>query len=172
MSVSNRVSTVIPIVDRWDPFDNFFSEPFSLVPRLATELASTSSKSKAFSSILSTDLIESENDFQIHCDLPGVDKSDLDISINDGNIIIKAERKDAHEMNTNTVSYHAAYHYYRQANCVQVHRVERSFGKVQRTISLPRNADSAKAQANLDKGVLTITLPKVVASANRKIEIA
>jgi HSP20 family protein len=42
---------------------------------------------------MATDLIETEKEFQVHCDLPGVQNEDVDISVNDGFLVLKAERK-------------------------------------------------------------------------------
>ena len=69
---------------------------------------------------------------------------DVDISIDNDNLTIKAERKQKHEQNTDTA-----------------HRVERSWGKVQRTIRLPKNANQKDVAANHENGVLTITFPKM-----------
>lgn len=52
-------------------------------------------------------------------------------------MIIKAERREIHEESTDTA-----------------HKIERQFGKVQRTIRIPNNADSNNAQASLRDGVL------------------
>lgn len=93
--------------------------------------------------LMSTDLIESDKDFNIHVDLPGVEPSDLDISIIDKNLVITAERKQSHEVNND-----------------KVHSMERSYGKVQRKIRIPNQADLDKAETNFKNGVLTITLPK------------
>lgn len=52
-------------------------------------LATTMQSLRPFAPLLSTDLIEGDTDFHIHCDLPGVKQADLDITITDGNLIIK-----------------------------------------------------------------------------------
>lgn len=93
--------------------------------------------------IMSTDLIETEQGFNINVDLPGVDPNDLDISIVEKFLIIKAERKQVHEQNTD-----------------KVHSMERSFGKVQRKIRLPAAADVDHAESKFKNGVLSITFPK------------
>ena len=87
--------------------------------------------------------------------MPGVYKSDLDISFNDGNMIIKAIRKEVHEESSDTV-----------------HRVERHFGKVSRTLSIPRNADQSNAVATLKDGVLNIVFPKTQTKPSQKLLIA
>ncbi len=93
--------------------------------------------------IMGTDLIESDNSYNVHADLPGVEPKDLDISIVDRFLVLKAERKYVHEENND-----------------KVHSMERSFGKVQRKIRLPANADLDSAETKFKNGVLTITFPK------------
>jgi HSP20 family protein len=51
------------------------------------------------------------------------------------------------------------------------HRIERSFGTFARSIRLPRTADVEKIDASFDKGVLSITVPKVEAAKPRQIEV-
>lgn len=101
---------------------------------------------KPLAPLMSADLIESENDYHVHVDLPGVE--DLDISIKDRVLCMKAERKAAHEVETDVV-----------------HSFERSYGKVQRQIHLPANADVDRAQAKFRNGVLTVSFPKLPTSA-------
>jgi HSP20 family protein len=100
---------------------------------------------------MAADLIETDTDFHIHADLPGVEN--LDISVKDGHLLMKAERKITHEVDTDLV-----------------HSVERSYGKVQRQILLPENADGDKAFAKYKNGVLTVSIPKKAAGpAARKL---
>lgn len=56
---------------------------------------------------------------------------------------------------------------------VQVHKVERSFGKVERSIRIPKNADADRVQATLKDGVLSISFPKIEVKQvkSRKISI-
>jgi len=51
------------------------------------------------------------------------------------------------------------------------HRVERRFGAFQRIVSLPAQVDADKVEANFDKGVLTVGIPKVEQAKPRRIEI-
>jgi HSP20 family molecular chaperone IbpA len=95
-------------------------------------------------SILQVDLLETENEFQIHADLPGVDEKDVDISIENNHLVIKGHREKKYEVNNATE-----------------HRIERSFGTVQRSIRLPPNADQSTCNANFENGQLRVSLTKV-----------
>jgi HSP20 family protein len=73
--------------------------------------------------------------------LPGVE--DMTIEVVGRTLVIKAERKVVHDTDAD-----------------MVHSVERSYGKVQRTILLPENADIDKAISKFVDGVLTVSFPK------------
>lgn len=99
-------------------------------------------RSAAFG-FMGTDLIESDSDFHIHVDLPGVQPEDLDVSVVDKYLVLKAERKHVHEDKSD-----------------KVHSMERSYGTVQRKIRIPQNADVDQASVKLRNGVLSISVPK------------
>lgn len=105
--------------------------------------------------MLHTDVIERDGDYQIHVDLPGYDKKDVELTVANGALHIKAERKQSHEEKTEFS-----------------HKIERSYGSAQRTIPLPENAMSESAEANFDNGVLTVQFTKRPAlEAAKKLEI-
>lgn len=117
---------------------------FSMVPSLESGwFNQPTSVTKDLIPIMSTDLTESDQQYNVHVDLPGVEPSDLDISIADNFLVIKAERKQVHEETTD-----------------RFHSRERAYGKVQRRIRLPGNANVDEAQSKFKNGVLYITFPK------------
>ena len=90
----------------------------------------------------------------VYVDIPGIAPDDMDINIEGNQLTISGERKQKHEKNTDTE-----------------HRIERSHGKVQRSISLPKNADKDNVSASHEDGVLTITFPKLQAQSGEKRKI-
>src|SRR3569623_1765072 len=106
---------------------------------------------------LNFDLIESESDFHIHADLPGVNKENLSMSVENGHLTIEASRKSEVKSESD-----------------KVHRVERSSGVVRRVIPLPKNADVEHVNAALTDGVLTVSFPKLTITQPevKKINIA
>ena len=132
----------------FDPFrDEFFGQLKSGTGRDLTQ---------QFSPLLTSDLVESEKEFKVFADLPGVDPKDLELTIDKNSLLMKAERKHAHETKTD-----------------KVHTLERSYGTVQRRIRLPKNADLDNAQTAFKNGVLTVTFPKLaeLPPTTRKLEI-
>jgi HSP20 family protein len=107
---------------------------------------------------LAPDLEVKENDtsISIEAELPGVTDKDVAVTLNNGVLTIKGEKKQSHEEKTET--YHLA---------------ERSYGAFERTLRLPDSVDEAKVDAKFDNGILKITAAKRpdAVKAQRKIEI-
>lgn len=89
------------------------------------------------------DIAEDENTITIKADLPDVDRKDIHVSIENGTLTIRGERK--REKEEKKKNYH---------------RVERSFGSYERSFSLPESVDKGKIAAECKNGVLTVTMPK------------
>jgi HSP20 family protein len=91
----------------------------------------------------SVDLVDQGTHIQVTAELPGLDKDDLELSVHEGALTLRGEKK--HEATTD------------EDGC---YRTERFFGSFQRTIPLPADVDLEKAEAKFDKGVLTVRFPK------------
>lgn len=91
----------------------------------------------------SMDIAETDKAFEVKAELPGIDEKDVEITVADGLLTIKGEKKDETEEKGKSF-----------------HRIERTYGGFQRALSVPANVDEDKISAEFSKGVLTITLPK------------
>jgi HSP20 family protein len=102
------------------------------------------------------DVRENTNAITVEAELPGVDEKDVTVTLADGLLTIKGEKKQEKEEKTD--NYYVA---------------ERSFGSFARSIRLPDTVDEGKVEAKFDKGVLKITAAKKpeAVKAERKIEI-
>ncbi|MEX2493676.1 MAG: Hsp20/alpha crystallin family protein [Nitrospirales bacterium] len=89
------------------------------------------------------DIGESQKDYTITVEVPGVQEKDIDLTLIDGTLTIRGEKRDEHEDKDK--------HY---------HRLERSYGFFQRILSLPTDADEHTIKAIFKDGVLTITIAK------------
>lgn len=120
---------------------------------VANPASATNSFFRQLSPLLGSDLVESESDYKIHVDLPGVEAGDVDISLVENKfLVIQAERKYVHEEEKD-----------------KVHSMERSYGKVQRRFRIPANADVDKADTSFKNGVLTLVFPKKVVNAEGNV---
>jgi len=90
---------------------------------------------------------ETEKEVQITAELPGVEEKDVEVTVDNGALIIKGEKRaEKEEKNKN------------------YHRVERSYGSFQRILLLSREVEEEKAEAAFKNGVLTVKLPKTFAA--------
>lgn len=133
-----------------DLFQSFFAETLPHLWR-------SSEAAMPFGIGPATDVIETDKDFKITAELPGMDAENISVTVNDGYVTIKGEKEEEAKEEKNG--------YFRQ---------ERSFGEFQRVIALPQNmADLDKAEANMNKGVLMIRVPKKTdaRSKARKLDV-
>jgi HSP20 family protein len=102
------------------------------------------------------DVRENTNSVVIEAELPGVDEKDVSVTLANGMLTIKGEKK--HEKEEKGENYYLT---------------ERSFGSFERSIRLPDTIDEGKVEAKFDKGVLKVTAAKKpeAVKAERKIEI-
>lgn len=100
------------------------------------------------------DVHEDKDNFVVRTELPGLKREDIDVSLQDGTLIISGERKaEARDEG------------------VEIHRQERYYGKFQRALTLPEPVAADKIKAQYQDGVLTVTLPKTEAAKPKKIDV-
>jgi HSP20 family protein len=100
------------------------------------------------------DVSETDKELIVKADVPGMDKKDINITVSDGMLTIKGEKK--HEEKEENEHYH---------------RVERRYGVFSRTMRLPQEVEADKVDASYKDGVLSIRLPKSEDTEPKKIEI-
>ena len=102
------------------------------------------------------DVRDDTTSITIEAELPGVEEKDVSVTLANGVLTIKGEKKQNKEEKTE--NYYVA---------------ERSYGAFERSLQLPDSVDEAKVEAKFDKGVLRITAMKKpdAVKAQRKIEI-
>jgi len=101
------------------------------------------------------DLREDADQVVVNVELPGLNREDFDISLQDGNLRIAGEKKVQSENKEGST-----------------YRSERFFGRFERAITLPVDVDGSKVTANYRNGVLTVTLPKAEQAKPKKIDVA
>ncbi|MCW8944060.1 MAG: Hsp20/alpha crystallin family protein, partial [Sedimenticola sp.] len=100
------------------------------------------------------DIKEEEDRYVLHADIPGVEPEKIELSMEDGMLSIKGEKR--HEVTENKEGFK---------------RVERSYGSFYRRFSLPDNTDPELIKASGKDGVLEVIIPKVETKRSKKIEI-
>ncbi|WP_109833235.1 Hsp20/alpha crystallin family protein [Reichenbachiella versicolor] len=113
-------------------FDDLFNDNF---------FNNSNEADKAF--VPKVDVSETDNAFELSFAVPGIDKKNINVDINEGVLTVNGEREfknDKKEKN--------------------FHSVETSFGSFKRSFHLPDNIDADKVQANYKDGILDIVVPK------------
>jgi len=103
---------------------------------------------------LTIDVYQTENDVVIKSTIAGVKPEDLDVSINNDMVTIKGERTSEEEVSEENYYYQECY-----------------WGGFSRSVVLPVDVVSEKAEATLKNGILTIRLPKASANKAKKIQV-
>lgn len=101
------------------------------------------------------DVTETDREVRLQAELPGVSEKDIDVSLHDDVLTIRAEKRRE-----------------RREEGRGVHLGERVYGTFQRAIRLPFQVDPDRVQATFEDGVLTVTLPKTrPQERNRRIQV-
>src|SRR3954470_3778668 len=101
------------------------------------------------------DLVETDDHYLLKADLPGMKQEDVAIEFNDGALTISGERKAEYERKEKGFF-----------------RLERSFGKFSRTLTLPDGINPDRIDATFHDGVLDVRIPKPEQRKPRRIEVA
>ena len=100
------------------------------------------------------DIQETEKAFVFTAELPGLEKEDVEITLEDNLLTVSGERSLEEKDEGDTY-----------------HRIERSYGKFSRSFSLPSQVDNSQVVAGFADGLLKIEVPKSEQAQPRKIEI-
>lgn len=131
-----------------DVFDNFFQGFLRPVRWEGSQAGQQPAQ-------LKMDVLEGDDAYTIHAEMPGVNKDDIQVTINGNQVTISAEINKRHEEKENE----------------KLLRTERYYGKVYRSFALAQEVDENGAEAKYDAGVLELRLPKKAATAAKKITI-
>lgn len=119
--------------------DQFLFEPLPYFPRRR---------------LINVDMKETDTSFNVLVELPGINKSNIDVSIDNNILTISAEKREVKEENT-----------------TKSHLSEITFGSFKRTVTIPKNVDSDNITAKYADGILSISLPKQVKSNSKSLKI-
>lgn len=131
VSPVNRLSTL---------FDRFFDDPF--VAPLATP---------TWGATMPASMWEDDETVHVEIDAPGVTDKDIELTIHDGELFVRGERKSAEKSG----GYDT-----------------RAYGRFEHRVALPVAVDADRVEAKLANGVLSVTCPKSEVARPRRIAIA
>lgn len=128
---------------RWDPFRDLIA-----IQHRIDRLSATGAHGWA----PAVDLCETASAFIITAELPGLSREQIRISVQDGRLTLHG-RRDA------------------RVACEHYHQVERGHGEFSRTFALPPGVDTSNIAADLDAGLLTVTVPKLAEAGPRRVDV-
>jgi HSP20 family protein len=102
----------------------------------------------------SMDVYEEKDDIVVKAELPGMDKSDIEVNISDSHLTLKGEKKKEEKVEEEN--------YY---------RCERSYGSFLRTLDLPAAVQADKIKATFNNGILEVRLPKSEEAKAKEIKV-
>ncbi|MGF2735897.1 Hsp20/alpha crystallin family protein [Marinobacter sp. DUT-1] len=142
---------------RWNPINEFedlmnrYNRMFGLTragEREGKDLFSRSDWAPA------VDIKETDQAFTVEAELPGMSKDDVKVTVHDGVLTIKGERRQEEETEDK-----------------KMHRIERFYGSFMRRFTLPENVDENSVKANFKDGLLTLTINKAEPKEPKAIEV-
>lgn len=139
----------------WEPFremDEFFNRLAPL--RGSRRWGELSGAERQLNWSPSADISETESEYRIKAELPGVGKEDVKVAVENGVITLSGERRQEKEDKSE-----------------KFHRVERFYGSFVRSFALPDNADAQHIKAESKDGTLLISIPKLVSAKPKQIEV-
>ena len=101
----------------------------------------------------SLEVEETDTGYRITAELPGLDEKDVEVTLADGILTIRGEKKS-------------------EVEDKQRHFSERSYGRFERQVAIGREVDEDKIEATFKNGVLTVTLPKTERAQSKTRRIA
>lgn len=131
---------------RYSPLDDFLKSLLVPGSQTPSDVAAPS---------IYVDVVEKENAYVVHADLPGVSRDNISVSIDGSQLTISAERKNEKAI----------------AETEKTLRVERQTGKTTRTFQFEHDLDEAQSSARLNDGVLELILPKKVQTTAKRLTI-
>jgi HSP20 family protein len=100
------------------------------------------------------DIAETDNEFIIKAEVPEIKKEDVKVTVDNGVLNIRGERKQEKEEKNK-----------------KFHRIERYYGSFSRTFTLPDNVDEKNIEASFKDGMLNLQIPKVEKAKPKAIDV-
>jgi len=144
-------------ITRWDPFRdlNILQERMNRVFEDAAVRGWKSDEPSATTSWSpAVDIYETDSEITVQAELPGVDRKDIALQLENNVLTLKGDRR--FEKETNQENYH---------------RIERSYGGFSRAFTIPTTIDEDKIRADYKDGILKIALPKKEQVKAKQIKI-
>lgn len=140
---------------RYEPF-NEMAPVRDLMERFFSDMWPSTSRAQSLARPLALDMFEAENEVVVKAALPGFTEKDVDVTVEQGNLTIRAHRSEDEDGN---------------GNVRWVHR-ELWPGEYVRSVILPSGLQPEKAEAEFTNGILILHIPKAESARPKQIKIS
>jgi len=147
------MSRMLDLIPRTERFMSLIPE-MGLLDRFFDDFELPDLFDKEKSLMPAFDIAETKKEYTITGEIPGMDVKDLEVTLSDGILTVKGEKK--HEKEDKGENYY---------------RVERQYGVFHRSFRLPENVKTEKSKATYKDGILKLTLPKTSVPKAKKVEV-
>jgi len=124
------------------------------IDRLFSDFAQGVGPNGAQNIVPNIEISETDKAIEVTAEMPGLERKDVEISIDDDTLTIRGEKKVEENQKDKNVQLS-----------------ERSYGVFVRVLQLPPGIDPASVQATMSNGILKLTIPKPAKSEPKKIEV-
>ena len=135
----------------WEPLTREFDQVFREMSRL---LGPMRTHSNGIDLAPPCDISDSETEYYVTIDIPGLEKDDFDVEISGNSLKISGEKKQV-----------------RQERKLHHYKTERAYGRFEKSFVLPEGLKKEEIEANYNNGVLSLTLPKIEKSKFKRISV-
>jgi HSP20 family protein len=140
-------------LNKWEPFRDMLNLRTDMDRLFKTFFGGVPEEREGFWAPV-IDIEEDNENIMVKAELPGIKKDDIKVTVRDNMLSVSGERKQEKETKEKTF-----------------HRIERSYGKFSRTITLPTAVDADRIKATYKDGILNITLPKPESIKPKQIDV-
>lgn len=147
----------VPMMRRWGTERTPWRELETLTERLRRMMEPSLTSPRLVESIEwmpPVELVEEDGEYLLTAEVPGMEKNDVDVSVEDNVLTLKGEKRSERKMDDG-----------------RAHICERSYGAFERSFTLPRNVKVDEIDAEFHDGVVEVHLPKAEEATGRHIEI-
>lgn len=139
---------------RWSAFDKERHSLRERMNQLFGEMVDSERASEMSAWSPSVNVYDKNGSIMVEAELPGVDKKDIKVRVDNGVLTLSGERKQEKEIKDQ-----------------DFYRCERFYGSFNRSFTLPTSVEPDKIEAKYSDGILTLTVPKTETAKGKQVEI-
>jgi len=155
VKTEEKAGEPVSVAQAWRPVDSLFREVDRLFQgfdrdflhspfrRSVLDIEPFWRRQLIWGAVPAVDIVEKDNAYEVTAELPGLDEKNVEVKLANGGLTIKGDKREEKEEKTKDYYLH-----------------ERHFGSFERCFRVPEGVDTDKVEANFNKGVLTVILPK------------